>query len=73
MQMQARRADESLDAALLVGRLLRDHDPGVAFDRERIADLGRHTLAVIDAVVPVRVLHDDFVDRHRSWAGPGYG
>ena len=27
--------------------------------------------AVADALLPARVLHDDFVYRHRLWAGPG--
>jgi hypothetical protein len=70
---QAGRADEPLDATLLEGRLLREHDPGIAVDRERIADLGRQMLAVANAVVPVRLLHHDFVDSASLIGGAGLG
>jgi hypothetical protein len=68
---RSRFADEPLDAALFEGWLLRDDDPGGAVEGEDISDLRQHVLAVADALLPARVLHDDFVYRHCSWAGPG--
>ena len=72
MQDFPRRAEEPLDPALFEGRLFRDHEPGVAVDREYISDLRRPMLAVADALATARALHDDFVDRHCSWAGPDW-
>jgi hypothetical protein len=70
MQDLPRRAEEPLDSALFEGRLFRDDEPGAAIDREHIPDLRKQMLAVADALPAARVLHDDFVDRHCSWAGP---
>ena len=70
MQDFPRRADEALDPALFERRLFRDDEPRVAVDREDVSDLRRLMLAVAEALAADRALHDDFLDRHCSWAGP---